>query len=218
MIWTMLPHLTACIVGEAVILLDLRADRYSRVTSSLAPRFRDWFAQGGGAAPPAVATFLVQSGLVRPGDLTAINVRPTPVAIPDAVPDRQFATTPPRLTAAPIAARVLATWLALRIRRLDAVLRDHQARRPDPSCSRTDLSPASLAAYHRARRLVPIRKNCLLDSLTLDRWLGDAAPPRTIVVGVTAEPFLAHCWLQTGDLLLNDHPDHVRRYAPILVV
>lgn len=218
MIWTIRPQLTACTVGKAVILLDLRDDRYLRVPSDRARLIYDWFARGGGAAPPAVAEFLVQSRLVGRGEVAAIDATAMSVSIPSAVPEHESATAAANPGAARIASRVLATWLSLRTRRLEAVIRNHRAQRLTLSTAGPDLSAARLAAYHRARRLVPIRKNCLLDSLALDRWLGDASPPRTIIVGVTAEPFLAHCWLQTGDMLLNDHPDHVRRYAPILVV
>ncbi|MCA1196499.1 lasso peptide biosynthesis B2 protein [Sphingomonas sp. R647] len=216
-IWTLLPHLTACLAGEAVILLDLRADRYFRVSARLAPHVRDWFAQGGGAAPAIIAAFLVRSRLVERSDLRQLSARAAPVSIPNAVPHQELAHALPRLGAARLAGEVIGTWLALRTRRLETLLGAHRAQRSALPAGPA-LAPAMLAAYHRARRLVPIAKNCLLDSLALDRWLGDTAPPRKIVVGVTAEPFLAHCWLQTDGLLLNDHPDHVRRYAPILVV
>ena len=38
------------------------------------------------------------------------------------------------------------------------------------------------------------------------------------VFGVKTEPFDAHCWVQHGDVVLNDAPDRVRQYSPILVV
>lgn len=217
-IWTILPHLTACACGEAVILLDLRADRYFRAPARLAPQIRDWFTEGGGAAPSRIADFLVRSGLVEPDDLMVVSATAATVSIPTAVPDQVVVPALPRLGTARLASVVLGTWLALRTRRLEAVIHAHQSQRPARSPAGPILSPAMLGAYHRARRLVPIGKNCLLDSLALDRWLGDTTPPRSIVLGVTAEPFLAHCWLQTSAMLLNDHPDHVRRYAPILVV
>ncbi len=38
------------------------------------------------------------------------------------------------------------------------------------------------------------------------------------VFGVKTEPFDAHCWVQHGEIVLNDAPDRVRQYSPILVV
>jgi hypothetical protein len=38
------------------------------------------------------------------------------------------------------------------------------------------------------------------------------------VFGVMTKPFGAHCWIQAGDVVLNDVPENVRRFEPILVV
>jgi hypothetical protein len=35
---------------------------------------------------------------------------------------------------------------------------------------------------------------------------------------VQTKPFAAHCWVQQGDVVFNDTPEHVRRYTPILAV
>jgi hypothetical protein len=217
-IWTISPHLTACVAGDAIILLDLRRDRYSRAPAGIASQMRDWFSAGGGAPPKTVGEFLVRSGLTDEVELAAISAAADKIRIPRSVPEDVPPAPLARREAAGIASQVGATWLALRTRRLEPLIHDHRARRGVPSPTDPTICLSKLAAYHRTRRLVPIRKNCLLDSLALDRWLGARTGPRRIVFGVTAEPFLAHCWLQTGDLLLNDHPDHVRRYAPILVV
>ena len=38
-----------------------------------------------------------------------------------------------------------------------------------------------------------------------------------IVFGVTM-PFAAHCWVQQGDVVLNDALDRVLRFRPIMVL
>jgi hypothetical protein len=59
---------------------------------------------------------------------------------------------------------------------------------------------------------------CLFDALALSEFLaGYEIYPRWIFA-VQARPFAAHCWLQLGDVVLNDTVDHVRRYTPIMVV
>ena len=73
--------------------------------------------------------------------------------------------------------------------------------------------------FMAARRLVPVAANCLLDSISLARWLGASAPADTaLVFGVKLDPFGAHCWLQSGELLLNDRIEHVARFTPVRVV
>ena len=38
------------------------------------------------------------------------------------------------------------------------------------------------------------------------------------VFGARTWPFAAHCWLQVGDVVINDRIDHVDRFAPVMVV
>jgi hypothetical protein len=217
MVWTLLPHLTACIAGESVLLLDLRQDRYFRLPARLGSAARQWLAGSSDLPPPEVLDLLGRQGVVRASDP---DFRPsiTPVAIPETL---ETPVTPDALGTAQglrIAAAIASAWMDLRTRRLQSIVitrRQWRATRPQVDGS---VTPGRLAGYHRARRLVPIAKNCLLDSLALDRWLGGPGPGRHLVFGVTVEPFLAHCWLQSPTVILNDNYDHVRRYTPILVL
>ena len=38
-----------------------------------------------------------------------------------------------------------------------------------------------------------------------------------VVLAVKLGPFAAHCWTQIGDQVLNDTPEEVARFTPILV-
>jgi Transglutaminase-like superfamily len=76
-----------------------------------------------------------------------------------------------------------------------------------------------VAAFTRLRPLFyTVRSACLLDSLTLLHFLGADGICPDWVFGVKTEPFDAHCWIQQGEVVLNDEPDRVRQYSPILVV
>jgi hypothetical protein len=76
-----------------------------------------------------------------------------------------------------------------------------------------------VAAFIRLRPLFySVRAACLLDSLTLLHFLGAEGIGPEWVFGVKTEPFDAHCWVQQGEVILNDVPDRVRQYSPILVV
>jgi hypothetical protein len=77
---------------------------------------------------------------------------------------------------------------------------------------------AIAAGFDALNPLFPRTDRCLVRalaflSLCLDR---DLAP--FLVFGVQTRPFLAHCWVQQGDIVLNDAAEHVRPFAPILVV
>ena len=71
--------------------------------------------------------------------------------------------------------------------------------------------------YFHARKLLPFKPNCLVDTLTLGRWLG-AAPRLLMIFGVKLDPFAAHCWAQLDDMVLNDRCDHVAPFQPVRVI
>lgn len=62
------------------------------------------------------------------------------------------------------------------------------------------------------------RDKCLYDCLVLMEYLAYFELFPTLVIGVTTFPFLAHCWLQHGQLVLTDYVEHTRAFTPILVV
>ena len=69
-----------------------------------------------------------------------------------------------------------------------------------------------------ARRLIPVKGNCLTDSLTLLRLLGPARHAAMLVFGVKLHPFGAHCWVQSNDVVLNDRLDNVAAFSPVRVI
>lgn len=69
--------------------------------------------------------------------------------------------------------------------------------------------------FRAARKLVPIKPNCLLDSLSLVRWLGAGEEPVSLLFGVKLDPFAAHCWLQSGALVLNDRTENVAAFTVV---
>jgi hypothetical protein len=61
-------------------------------------------------------------------------------------------------------------------------------------------------------------KRCLFDSLVLAVFLTRRMVPCTFAIGVSTKPFLAHSWVQIGEVLLNDTAEHVQTFSPILAV
>lgn len=214
MYWRILPHATACFAAEKLILLDLRQDRYFAVPAPLVPAMREWLERQYSCAPPAaVAGLLARSRILRPDDDPPTNALKERIA------------TPPNLVG-PIAdgeplarlrqaSAIALTWLRLRLFPLRHIL-DERSLRALPSKGDDGAAFSSLAArYELGRSFTPITRNCLLDSLALDRLLFREGLGATLVFGVCPTPFSAHCWLQTPDLVLNDSFDHVTRFTPI---
>lgn len=64
----------------------------------------------------------------------------------------------------------------------------------------------------------PAQGACLYRAWLLREVLRLRGQTATWVFGVRTWPFGAHCWLQIGDAVLDDEPDRVARYTPIMVV
>jgi hypothetical protein len=220
MIWHILPHASACIASDMVLLLDVRRNRYFAVPDEFGDAVRRWLRSGETAAPPAkFVRMLADSGIARPGDPEPTNGRFETVHVPDSLPEAEAAEPRVRATdIASVAIRVARTWVNLRALPIQRILRTHAVRAAGASLPPSEALAARSHSYDRARRYIPIPRNCLLDSLALDRWLGAGGGGRRLVLGATAHPFAAHCWLQAEDRILNDSYDRVSRYAPILAV
>jgi hypothetical protein len=72
------------------------------------------------------------------------------------------------------------------------------------------------AVFQRLRPYYPRPYLCLFDSLALVHFLSRFGLFPDWVFGVKVAPFGAHCWVQINDVLVNDIPDNVTSYSPIM--
>lgn len=72
--------------------------------------------------------------------------------------------------------------------------------------------------FHRARLYAPIGTRCLMDSIALCRFLARRHLHAEIILGVTNDPFAAHCWVQAGDMVLNDTVGNAMAHTVIRVI
>jgi hypothetical protein len=108
-----------------------------------------------------------------------------------------------------------ARWPIARIVSAVAAARTRMpARMSGPAAVRDEVA----AFLHLRAILYTVKDGCLLDCLTLLHYLAPYGVSPQWVFGVQADPFVAHCWLQLGDFVFNDHPDRVRPFSPIMVV
>jgi hypothetical protein len=73
-------------------------------------------------------------------------------------------------------------------------------------------------AFNRVRPYVPIETSCLIDSLSMVRFLAKRGLHSNLVLGVACDPFSAHAWVQHGALVLNDSVGNALAYVPIRVI
>lgn len=219
MYWRILPHATATIISRKVILLDTRQDRYFLAPDAVGPMLAAWLEAKDGKAPPApIIGLFDRSGVARSGDAAPSNTMPETISIPASLAVPTHRNVPTLGERFHIALLVIATRLALRARPLARVLRHRQQRLIYRAPGKLERLRDRAELYDQARALVPVARNCLLDSLALDAWLASEDLGCQLVFGVTLQPFVAHCWLQTPQAVLNDGYDRVSRFTPILAL
>lgn len=95
------------------------------------------------------------------------------------------------------------------------------ARRASRTSAPDRLTPTLVAQVQAFRRILPwapFQGVCLYRSFFLLAFLRRRGLDARWVFGVRTWPFEAHCWLQAGDVVLDDTLDHVRPFTPIFAV
>jgi len=232
------PHVYPCVSGQHVVLMDLERDKYVAVAPAdrLAAWVRGWPIRSMHApdspddddagARTLVSQMLAHGMLVsdphvgKPA-VPVSSVRAARTLVEFDLEDR------PRTEAVLLwrfGRSYLQAQLSLKLRPIQAIVetvRNRRTAHTRPGLGDVDLVRlrALVGTFTRLRPLFyTLRSACLLDSLTLVHFLGAEGIHPDWVFGVKTDPFDAHCWVQHGEVVLNDAPDRVRQYSPILIV
>lgn len=215
--------LSFCRVDDRLIFLDIRDDRYFRLPSSLE---RPFIAYANGNEDTDVGDLVERNILVgapgSQGRVTAVNVEcPARSALEQSCPAKLHLDS---LVDVFITVCSIRRQLRTRPLRniLDSVVALRQNKQPRPG-SISDWAVEQLllkasSEFRFARAYTPVENRCLLDSLAMVKFLARRKLHASIVFGVTSDPFSAHCWVQAGDLVLNETVGHANAHTPIRVV
>lgn len=219
--------LSCCDVDGTIIFLDVAQDRYFRLSRPLEVAMRRFHAH------EDVAPTLLEKLATKEILIEAVGPIARPAISNFQLPSRSAIEQPMAACYKPSAATVFeamaivwSTRRKLKTRALKTNLdeaRTYRNRKAGPSKT---VAPSVLeenlfqAAWQfaRSRRYVPIEPICLLDSLSLLRFLSRRGLPANIVFGVTPAPFAAHCWVQAGDMVLNEALSDANAHTPIKIV
>lgn len=209
--------LTFCTIGNTVLFLDLPGDRYFRLPDRLHTAFHALVA--GEPLEGEEPALLVAAGLIEPAAV-ASPIHPVSHDLP-VIGSPAIASGAFRLGDV---ARVIAVQRRVE-RRLDrSALFDvlgELSRRHD-NCAADNFALGNGAArvvraFEFARLLRSAANRCLPRSIALAMCLAREGVRADVVLAVKLGPFAAHCWTQIGDQVLNDTPEEVARFTPILV-
>jgi hypothetical protein len=219
-------NLSSCDVDGHLIFLDVAQDRYFELTGDLAEAMRR-FQTHEDVASTQVEDLTASRILVEAPNLKARSAiadirRPTSSAIEQ--PTKAEGQGVGMAIVFEVMAIVWSTRHQLKTRTLKTTLDETIAYRDrkigvgaTPAVAEDKLLQAT-REFIRARRYVPIEPICLLDSLSLLRFLSRRKLLASIVFGVTPEPFTAHCWVQAGGMVLNETLFDSHTYTPNRVV
>ncbi|AOH37236.1 lasso peptide biosynthesis B2 protein [Luteimonas sp. JM171] len=209
--------LSFCHVGGCLVFFDIGSDQYLRLPSTLGAALVKYLS----SESPShinVDELVARNILVEQGD-SAPASRPT--AIPPTRSSMEEAHPLPRvsfLQALEALALVVHTQMTLKLRPFKHVLRIAGA--PAQTFEAPPLEQQVIkeaAAFRRSRLYIPVEMRCLVDSIALARFLRRRKRNVHVVFGVAVDPFSAHCWVQAGDLVLNDTLGNVTSHTPIRV-
>lgn len=219
--------LSYCRVDGHVVFLDIPNDRYFELPTTLEATFSAYVDGSDSGASALDITKLVENHIltdkpiVEPHDLKPVVHTPRRSTFEQGKPDD---TADWRVT---LEVMVIVCWTQLRLKagRLENVIGDTISRRdrtassfPGASRPAVDHIMQAADAFARARLYVPIDTCCLLDTLSLVTFLARRQLPAHVVFGVARNPFAAHCWVQSGDVVLNDTVGNVSNHTRILVL
>jgi hypothetical protein len=216
MYWRLSDSVTACVAAQRILFLDVALDRYRSLPAGNTEGFRSWLQSPGGDPPASCGALLSELRIDARASRSSGFPLPCFVASP-----RPFDSE--RLPSADLGAGdLLSVGRALvsaardvRSRPLGGLLQRRLSNRTRHKGASADLK-SKLAIFRSARPLIPVPRVCLHDCLALIDWLGPTGAGIALVFGVSAYPFTAHCWLQAGDEVIDDHPESPSRFEPIL--
>ncbi|CAN7479767.1 lasso peptide biosynthesis B2 protein [Caulobacter sp. LjRoot300] len=183
-----------------------------------------------------------------PAASTVVTAGPAGLAFDDPDLAEQFASAgflaetppPPAPTPSPSPRRDLAQNVAEKVRLIDVGLilaacltmpvsyhgvefRRLVGNGADPSPMNGSSEPSDevrrlVATFERVLPWLPFQGACLYRAFLLRRVLRWRGHRTRWVFGVRTWPFLAHCWLQIGDVVLDDAAERLVSFSPIMEV
>ncbi len=213
--WRLTRDVTCCVNGGRVICLDIARDRYFAPPAATDSVLIGWL--DGEPATQEVDRLLVAMGIV----LSAHHRRPVPVEIAVEMPVAVDAVPLPVPSVSPatvigVAAAVISASRAVKRQPLAHSLTKAFAGMPPRPVTNTSARDEKIALFRAARPLIPVPRICLHDCLALLNWLEAHRSGVTLIFGVSAWPFNAHCWLQAEGRSIDDFPMSPSRFEPIL--
>lgn len=223
---TLTADLSFCRVDGHLIFLDLENDRYFQLSQRLESALIAYL-DGKDCADDDVNDLIRRNLLTKSSPNTGVPCAAGISSPSHSAIEQRLTVKPLNIpTLLEVFAIVFSTQAQLRTRKLKHIVHNvvaHRQRRisdveTDPVELPVERLLEAAAAFSTTRPYVPIETCCLLDSLSLLKFLSRRRLPAHIVFGVTRAPFAAHCWVQYRNWVLNDTLGNVNAHTPIRAI
>ena len=217
-------HVRMCHTLRGAVFLDLKRNRYTGLPPAPSALLKQLLTASDGtqdeasAGAQALIRQLIGAGLIQEsaGPPHILATSPLPAS------RLGFQQLAPAEASSTHALRFVRAYLWARFalhRRLWDVLDELNRLRARCSATRRDLEICAIArGFHRLRPYAfTARDQCLLHALALLHYLAASSVAATWVIGVQADPWGAHSWVQWNDIVLDATPEQTLAFTPILV-
>jgi len=211
------PQTSFCHSGDRLIIIDLRSNQYYCLPNRMRAAFANLCAGANlGAEDELTLRSLFDSGFLRKTEHPGLP-EPCSVKVEELV-----AAIEGTVTVGDLASFTLSFVRAnLQVKRkplLSALSRLRITRSRQENLQSDCLAARAAEVSKRFSIAHSMQGKCLVHSLAVADWLvrRDARP--RLVFGVIGRPFAAHCWVQLGNIVVNDRPEHVRMFTPVMVI
>lgn len=208
-----------CICSGRTVFLDVRADRYFQLPIDRDLAFQRFASRRTGQpGDEAALRAIAKRGLIVDLHHGALVVSSVIVSPPTAeiVPTLSMARMTDRIAALVSVHRARLECARRPLKNLfDAMSRPSaafDADNPDDWAAVNRVAAAFAATGVMLRR----QDQCLPLSIAFKRLCLARRTRATLVIGVKLDPFVAHCWVQRDEYVVNDTLERVRLFTPIL--
>jgi transglutaminase superfamily protein len=213
-------------------MLDLHADRYygldSRQTIALSRAVKGWPRMACDVSIDTgsvreTAQYFFDRGLLTQDASRGKSAEPVVLSRVEQALYRWDPRSTPRISARDavhMAGAVTRATISLRLRHLR-----HTVARIGRRKARKQIGASAEAMQDATSKFLALRPlfytvggRCLYDSVVLLEFLAARRLFPEWVIGITMVPFAAHSWVQFENAVLNDEPEFVRGFTPILAI
>ncbi|MCI3135391.1 lasso peptide biosynthesis B2 protein [Phenylobacterium aquaticum] len=217
MAWYLTEQTRLAIRQDDLVLLDLVQGTYACLSGAGAALGRVTEAAEVCGSDPDLAAILIDAGALSDAPPPSLKKLVLP-----SLPRRDLTAVPRSPPQPPDLAALARAWAAMahryRGRSFAAILAAAQDDGREPAATPSARAQALANAFQVLRPWIPFQGLCLYRSFLLRDALRRRGEAAWWVFGVQTWPFEAHCWLQIGDVVLDDAAERVAAYTPILAV